>query len=655
MIDEKRQPAIWRSGLVWTLATLAAGLCLALAGCTDQPAPTTAEALQHNTSSPDAPLTARQPTPTPFTPFGGSHDTLLMPTPTPFTPFGGSHDTLGMPAPVFYGAAAAPLEKRIYVSDVIVRAKLLSVEAEDLVDLLGRSAQGAKIELPPKVTYHFQALEYLKGTGPSEITVVASALERNEDWEKGEALLFLNAGASAGETEPGGSDSAARQGADPPTQTYVFTSSYSLYDDAFTIESVNPGWLPATSPPQADSSSSGDGLPTAGSFATEWDHDTGQPTDFMSLPEIKGAIAWVKGDGTAEYDRCVGQAINYMVWNRDWEAYYGAPKAPGHHKVEIASGKGTGITITEGSEISSNQYHRFWLTGEDAELFQAIDVDGDTDPANGYKKVVITARPLPAGQYTFSDHSILPWYDPCDFDGEGQLNWTVTAMGPVGTLYEAFFDPAAIGQGVGANSSNGILQPTAITAEGYATEIKSLVWQNGSVTLTLSPYVSLLGQTLDFIAQDGTIALSLPVKSATVNDAAGTLTWTQATRPWSADDRFMLRLRGPAIAINDASGTEGAEVKFQVTLSEAANHEVRVSWKVMEGGEGQHAYRHRNEFWGMSGELVFRPGQTSQTGRVLLGQDTYQEEDEVFLVVLSAPKGATIADGEGLMTIIDDG
>ena len=559
MADEKLQPAGLRRWLLCALGTLVAGLCWTLAGCVETGV---ADPQPENHTSEASPV-GSQPTPTPFTPFGGSHDTLdvsppadsapeaspvgSQPTPTPFTPFGGSHDTLGMPAPEFYGAAAAPLEERIYSSDTIVRAKMLSVEAETLLGLLDLAAKGVEVTLPPKATYRFLALEYLKGTGPSEITVVADAFGRKEEWEKGQALLFLN-------TTPGQNAVQGAAGSDPPTQSFVFTPTDARYPEAYTIESMNPVWLPATSAPQADGASGSGGSPVETSFATGWDQDTGRPADFMTLTEIKSTIAWVKGDGTQAYDHCVGQAINYLVWDRDWEAFYGAPMTPGHHEEEIASGKGAGVAIYEGGEISSKHYFEFWLTGQDAGLFQAVDVYDDTDPSNGYRKATVTARPLPAGRYTFSDHGILPWYEPCDFDGEGSLDWTITAVAPDGVAHEAFFDPVSIGTTVGADTANGKLSPISFTVAGSSASLHSLKWENGSVTLTLSPYASLSDKLLDFIALDGTISLTLAANSATVDGAAGSLTWMAAAQPWNAGDQLMLRIRqDPTIPLPTAT------------------------------------------------------------------------------------------------------
>ena len=56
----------------------------------------------------------------------------------------------------------------------------------------------------------------------------------------------------------------------------------------------------------------------------------------------------------------------------------------------------------------------------------------------------------------------------------------------------------------------------------------------------------------------------------------------------------------------------------------------------------------------MTREMVFWPGVPLQEGHVFLEQDSVREGDEVFRVELSGAEGATIADGVGIMTIIDD-
>ena len=52
--------------------------------------------------------------------------------------------------------------------------------------------------------------------------------------------------------------------------------------------------------------------------------------------------------------------------------------------------------------------------------------------------------------------------------------------------------------------------------------------------------------------------------------------------------------------------------------------------------------------------LSFAPGETSQTVTVLVSGDLLDEANETFIVNLSGPTNATIADGQGIGTITDD-
>ena len=99
-----------------------------------------------------------------------------------------------------------------------------------------------------------------------------------------------------------------------------------------------------------------------------------------------------------------------------------------------------------------------------------------------------------------------------------------------------------LGSGVGADSSNGVPNPTAFSVDGTSTSITGLKWESGSVVLSLSPYSSLSGHKLDFIELDGSVGLSLEVSSATEDTVAGTLTWPAATQPWHNGDMLMLRI-----------------------------------------------------------------------------------------------------------------
>ena len=108
----------------------------------------------------------------------------------------------------------------------------------------------------------------------------------------------------------------------------------------------------------------------------------------------------------------------------------------------------------------------------------------------------------------------------------------------------------------------------------------------------------------------------------------------------------------PAISIADASITEGnlgsIDTVFAVTLSEAAAATITVRFDTNNG-----TALAGSDFTAATGTLTFAPGETSKNIRVAVLGDTVPEATETYSVILSAPTGATIADGTALGTILD--
>ena len=172
--------------------------------------------------------------------------------------------------------------------------------------------------------------------------------------------------------------------------------------------------------------------------------------------------------------------------------------------------------------------------GQDASLFN-----------HTWPLIATITRPLPAGEYRFYWAEQNQFFALCDAlpESEKTRNEIVlTVTPPPGTLHEAFFDPVTLASGVGADSSNGVIKPTAFTVDGTSTSITGLKWESGSVVLSLSPFSSLSGHTLDFIELDGSVSLSLPASAATEDTTAGTLSWPVPDQPWHNADLLMLRI-----------------------------------------------------------------------------------------------------------------
>ncbi|MFY9458985.1 MAG: Calx-beta domain-containing protein, partial [Aquabacterium commune] len=111
----------------------------------------------------------------------------------------------------------------------------------------------------------------------------------------------------------------------------------------------------------------------------------------------------------------------------------------------------------------------------------------------------------------------------------------------------------------------------------------------------------------------------------------------------------------PQLSINDVRVNEGAGVAtFTISLDKASNQPVTVTYTSRSGtavvgtGEGADA--------GLVTETVTIPvGQTSVDVTVPIANDGTYERSETFQVVLSQPVNATIAQGTGTGTILDDG
>ena len=107
------------------------------------------------------------------------------------------------------------------------------------------------------------------------------------------------------------------------------------------------------------------------------------------------------------------------------------------------------------------------------------------------------------------------------------------------------------------------------------------------------------------------------------------------------------------ISINNVTVSEGntgaTNAVFTATLSPASNHTVTVNFSTADNTATA-----GSDYVTSSGILVFNPGETTKTITVLVNGDTVNEADETFFVNLSSPSNATIADGQGVGTIIND-
>ena len=116
---------------------------------------------------------------------------------------------------------------------------------------------------------------------------------------------------------------------------------------------------------------------------------------------------------------------------------------------------------------------------------------------------------------------------------------------------------------------------------------------------------------------------------------------------------IILNDEGPVLRINDVSKAEGnsgvTALTFTVTLPPASRGPVTVNYATANGSALA-----GSDYTATSGTLTFIAGQTSKTVTVNVIGNTMVEPNETFVVNLSSAVGATILDGQGVGTILND-
>ena len=105
----------------------------------------------------------------------------------------------------------------------------------------------------------------------------------------------------------------------------------------------------------------------------------------------------------------------------------------------------------------------------------------------------------------------------------------------------------------------------------------------------------------------------------------------------------------PGLTINDVSVAEGGTLVFTVTKSGATGSSVSVNFATADGTAAT-----GSDYNAASGTLTFAPSETAKTISVVTIDDAAVEADETFSVNLSGASNATINDGVGNGTIVNN-
>ena len=410
------------------------------------------------------------------------------------------------------------LEERVANYPTVVRARMTS-ESIEVVAGAGR-LQGKYFAT---MKFDLAVSEYLSGAGDDKITAIwvgddfdnrqeaEDALpdiraRRDTQWDNREAVFFLQ---------------------DVPLDLlptlqgdnrYFLASGFS-YEDNYSLSSkYSKLWLPSTEIASGATGQSGTAVGATGASGAS---APAGPT--ITLGDLKQLTAAVNaeldaGDGSAEYKDCVRLKHRYAREDRYLIAECKGRRVfrmyPTH---EFDSAQPTGTTIYEdqvaGAE-SSEKRSKLWFDGRDADLFNVVT--GDLVPERSaftFTQTVVSARPIPAGEYRANNNFLRFPFIPCNHVFTYEMTMTVTA--PEGTVHEAFFDPVVIGAAVGADGSRGVLKPASFAIEGVGTtDIKRIRWESARVEMQIDPPGRPTSHHIDFIALDGTVVLRLDFDDA---------------------------------------------------------------------------------------------------------------------------------------------
>ena len=270
----------------------------------------------------------------------------------------------------------------------------------------------------PMHVLRFRVSEYLKGTGPNEITIevtdtgpllqqlerqkeyatqeealaVATSLvgNRNSQWDSRSAVLFLSGPYSSVATQPDSDSGASR--ASSTTTVFTLTNNYRTAQDSFkyTVDTLSRGWLPASSGLTSDATRA-----IGSEYLTNVD-----PSTSVALSDLRGRITFLEtelnaGDGSDEYIGCVNG--KYM---RPW--YFEPNEQLAETRVTLASGAAIDSEFNRDlhlyGDLETSDF-TWYFTGEQASLFEIEVVDDDAIDGGGFHYSYRTSRPLVAGEY----------------------------------------------------------------------------------------------------------------------------------------------------------------------------------------------------------------------------------------------------------------
>jgi YD repeat-containing protein len=414
------------------------------------------------------------------------------------------------------------------------------------------------------------------------------------------------------------------------------------------------------------------------------------------LPDI--AATWVQSDvGAQTGNGGVGILRNNGNGTFTLMGDYGVGSEP----AAIVAGDFNGDGKTDLAVANSNSNSVSLLSGNGDFTFHAavnitvgpgptdiktVDLNGDGKPdlvvANsgiGGTGTNTVSLLLNAGNGTFTRRDISAGVEPrsiaiADFNGDGHLDIAVANSG-IATDISGTFNAISILFGDGTGNFTPVAQPIGGQPLPANTYLVAFPNPNAQGTVNTVTAGDLDGDGVpDLVVTDAQIATDDPI-AIMLNDGHGAFNSTLL--------RYLPQVHGtqvaqhqinsaviadiandgePDIVTSNTWGTGGVDglaifddnlnrhtLTFTVTLSNPSNSPVWVNYATADGTANANV-----DYIPESGLLFFAPGRSVQTVKVPIIGDTVAENDETVILNLSNPVNATIADGTGTGTILDD-
>jgi hypothetical protein len=366
--------------------------------------------------------------------------------------------------------------------------------------------------------------------------------------------------------------------------------------------------------------------------------------DFNGDGKADLATANGSGDATVLFNTCafapaplpslsVGDATanegDAGVVNATFNVQLSAPSS----KTVTVSYYALGLSAAKGSDFQTVAGSLTFNPGVTSQTF-TVPVVGDTLDEFDEKFAVRLAFPLGANVSRGQAEGTIIDNDPPPSASVGDVTLN---EGNAGTTAAAFNVSLSAPSGKPISLSFATADNSATAGADYQPTGGTLTFNPGETSKTI--IIPVVGETVFETDETFFVNLNDPVN---VTVARG-----QAVGLILNDDPQ------PAISVADASKAESnagaSDLIFTVTLSNASFQSVTVVYATADDTATS-----PSDYQAVNGTLTFAPGETARTISVPVAGDSAVEADEKFFVNLSSPFNATLADAQGVGSILND-